>query len=217
MAERHAVIQGKPVFPTGQITPPEAPGPCFNPVFDCGDGEGDVDWSYICERGEYQAWFGFDLSSIPDDTNITSITFTALILKEDDDDPGTPQRTLWYDPDDTWMQDHRCPGNKPLTELVASLVQWNTEFEWLTFNLDLSKHDWKNDLADDYVTLMLTGPLNGSHVCGIVALSESGNPPCLTIRYGAGIPAMNVWGAIILSLLLAGSAIWALRRKRRIS
>jgi hypothetical protein len=220
MAKEHSVTL-KPVIPApGQLAAPSPLAPCINPVYDCGDSEGDGTWSYICEREEYQAWFGFDVSGIPDDAVIQSITFSAYILYEQDpEDPPSAQRTLWYEPDDSWIGSQECPGDKPLTELVSTITHSNTEFQLLTFNLDLSQHDWKNDLADDYISLMLTGPLDYEHLCGVVLLTESGSEPCLTINFGTGaaIPALNVWGAIVLSLILMGSAILVLRRRTRVN
>ena len=209
-AKQHTVTLKPVIPPPGQLAAPTASTPCINPVFDCGDSDGGDDtWSYICERGDYQAWFGFDVSGIPDDEVISSITFSAYIGNE-----ASAQRTLWYEPDDSWIGSWQCQGDKGLTELVSSRILSNTDYELVTFNLDLSQHNWANDLADNYISLMLTGPLDYEHICGWVLLSESGSVPCLTITYGKGIPALNVWGTIVLSLLIIGSAILVLRRRR---
>lgn len=149
---------------------------------DIGDGGGE-DWSYICELGAYQAWFGFDVSIIPDGETILSASFTASIGNEtggDGDYIPSSQRTVWYEPDDSWIEDDLNPGNMPADEFVGDA--WDShEWEWLTFNLDISLHDWGNDLVDDYITLMLTGPLSGAHECGEVDLSESDWPPYLEV------------------------------------
>ena len=207
------VIRATPITKSELPALPSAQTRCLPLAEDCGDGEGDDEWSYICERGDYQAWFGFDVSEVPDDANIQSIRFTALMYTEEE--YGSSERTLWYDPDDSWIDPESCPGDKGLTELVDTIIDPNNEPEWQTFNLDLSQHDWKNDLADNHITLMLTGPYDGSHRCGYVYLSESGEVPCLRITYGSAtaIPTLNEWGATILALIFVGSAFLVLRKR----
>ncbi len=121
------------------------------------------DGDEICELGEYEAWFGFDVSQIPLDEEIVSATFTALMLDYGD----STQRTLWYDSDDSWIINDTDPVNKMPNELVGTVVQ-EGGWDWVTFNINLSSHDWSKDLADGYVTLILTGPLSGTHQCGTV-------------------------------------------------
>ena len=121
------------------------------------------DGDEICELSEYETWFGFDVSQIPHDEEIASATFTALMI--DYSDPT--QRTLWYDSDDSWIINDTDPVNKMPDELIGTVVQ-DGGWTWITFNIDLSSHDWSKDVADGYVTLILTGPLSGTHQCGVV-------------------------------------------------
>jgi hypothetical protein len=209
-AGEHTVVL-RPV-PKSEFLPRGAQTTCLYLEDDCGDGEGSNEWSYICERGDYQAWFGFDVSEVPDGATINSITFNALMYTES----GSAERTLWYDSDDSWIGSETCPGNKGLTELVGTVLDSDNEPAWELFTLDLSQHNWANDLADNYITLMLTGPYNGDHHCGAVFLSESGSGPCLIITYDSArpIPTLSEWGIIIFSLMLAGSAILMMRRRQ---
>lgn len=72
---------------------------------------------------------------------------------------------------------------------------------WVTFNLDISQHNWGNDLIDNYVSLMLTGPLSGNHECGRVDLMESGNLPSLEITTVPEPATVCLLGLGALSLL----------------
>ncbi len=189
----------------------------FYPVLDYGseDYTGDIspmdiggsgaDWSYICELGDYQAWFGFDVSTIPDGESILSASFTASICNETSEEEGgyvtSSQRTVWYESDDDWIDYEANPGNMPADEFIGQA--WDThEWQWLAFNLDLSQHDWNDDLDDDYISLMLSGPLSGNHECGEVDLSEGGYVPYLEITTTVPEPAtICLLGLGVLSLL----------------
>jgi len=126
------------------------------------------DADLISQIGYAQAWFGFDISSIPDEEQIISASFTAYMI----DFLGDSRRTLWYDPSDSWIAargDPRSdPGDKVLSEQVGMIRYDGDNWTWITFDIDISKHDWSNDVADNYVTLMLTGPPNYTHASGAV-------------------------------------------------
>jgi len=147
----------------------------FNPVLDYGDA---TESSNICEKGVSQAWFGFDISTIPDSQTIISATFTTYLLCYAD----SSERSLWYEPDDSWISNNINQGNKALTEYIATVIDTGQYYKEVTFNLDLSKHNWSNDLIDNHVSLMVTGPLDGSHLCGNIQLLESGNISQLSIQ-----------------------------------
>jgi hypothetical protein len=211
-AERHSIIRPRVMaFLGASQSVARGLEARLSPAYDCGDDEIGVEASFICERGAYQAWFGFELPGVTDMENVHAITFTAYMLNVESE---SAQRTLWYDPDDSWIISESCPGTKTLTELVGTIVQSEEEMGEKTFYLDLSKHDWRNDFTDGHVGLMLTGPLDGSHLCGVVALSESGLVPYMTIIYKTSVPALNPWGMIALSVFIAGSVCWILRRRQ---
>ena len=132
-----------------------------NPVGDRGDT--------IAQIGNEQTWYCFDITEIPDSEQIVSATFTVRM--QDFADNATTQRTLWYDPDDDWAfeswphdPDYYIP--KEVTELI-SVINFNHDgWTWITTDVDVNQHDWSKDLLDNYVTFMLTGPLNGHYAFG---------------------------------------------------
>ena len=140
------------------LTPVDLSLPTIN---DPGDG--------IAQIGGEQAWFAFDLSGIPDEEHIVSASFMADMMDFD----GIPtQRTLWYHSDDSWIDTSipnlSDPGNAPADGQIVGTVTHNSmSYELATIDIT---HDWSNDIADDYITLMLTGPLGGSYSSGAVNL-----------------------------------------------
>ena len=132
-----------------------------NPVGDRGDT--------IAQIGNEQTWYCFDITEIPDSEQIVSATFTVRM--QDFADNATTQRTLWYDPDDNWAfeswpHDPDLEIVKVVTELI-SVINFNHDgWTWITTDVDIDQHDWSKDLLDNYVTLMLTGPLNGYYAFG---------------------------------------------------
>lgn len=125
-------------------------------VNDWGNSDGiSNQWSYTCDLGVYEAFFSFDLSSVPDAT----ITSAALTVNTRTSRPT--ERTIWDG-----------------AQLVGSFYQTNTSNQWTTIDLDVDALD----LTGSSVVLKMTGPANGDHVCGWVDLMESGNIPTLTLN-----------------------------------
>jgi len=122
----------------------------------------------IGQIGHEQTWYCFDITEIPDSEQIISVTFTVRM--HDYAKNVRIQRTLWYDPNDdwafSWPHDPDEEVVKEATELLALIGFEADRWAWVTTDVDINLHDWSKDLADNYVTLMLTGPLSGNYVAG---------------------------------------------------
>jgi hypothetical protein len=162
----------------------------------------------ISQIGVEEAWFAFDLSSIPDVEQIVSASFSAFLI---DYDGSTSTRTLWYDSDDSWIFNPNIALSDPGVQstiglnLVGSAAHNSTDYTTVSFDIT---HDWASDLADNYITLMLTGPLNGLYAAGAVNL---GSCPIQTARLN--IETIPTPGAIFLGGIGVGIVGW-LRRRR---
>jgi len=121
------------------------------------------------------------------------------------------ERSIWYDSNDAWIDGMGCPDLMPADELVGTIMQAADAADWETFDIDLTGHDWQGDLSDDRATLMVTGPTNGEHWCGVIYFMESESMPFITVVTGAPVSTIPGLGIAALILMLTGAAILAFK------
>lgn len=157
----------------------------FNQFSDWGNSdEYTFEWSYNCEIGMYEASFQFDISSLCT-VDIKDATFTNRMMTYFD-----TERSLWND-----------------DQVISTIFQTSDiDFEDVTFNINVTQIDWETDI----LTLKVTGPVDGSHVCGKANLMESGSLATLTVT----TPEPSSVFLLVLGVLgCAGTGIFS--RKNR--
>jgi hypothetical protein len=120
----------------------------------------------------------------------------------------------WNEASVTW---NNAPSYGPA---IATNTGDTTGCEWHFFNVTSAVADWHSGNTSNY-GFRLTGPKNGDVVKFYHSSDYNDVPafrPILRINYtpreGQGIPTLSEWGMIFTSMLLAGSAIWMIRRRR---
>ena len=120
-----------------------------------GDGIGGRDFS------PEEAWFAFDLSGIAKNAQVLSATL-SIYLRDDDGIPT--QRTLWYDATDTWIDVNQPelsdPGDYVEPDQLVGTIE-HDEQSYTLKTIVITYDGWANDIADGYISLMLTGPVSG--------------------------------------------------------
>jgi hypothetical protein len=123
----------------------------------------------IGKLGNEQAWLGFNISDIPNGQKVVSANLTAALS---DSDGIMSQRTLWYDSNDSWIGSaapkRREPGNLLADELIGTALHKDKPYTDTMIEIE---HNWSKDLVDNYVSLMLTGPIDGSYQGGAVDMN----------------------------------------------
>ena len=125
-------------------------------ISDTGDG--------MSALGE-QAWFAFDLSAIPENAQIISVTFSAYMWNMS---LVASQRNLWYSSNDSWIFNPNAslsdPGDNVIADEIVGTL-WHDDspsmgYRWKT--IQVGYDGWNYDIADGYISLMLTGGQSGS-------------------------------------------------------
>ncbi|MBN2589192.1 MAG: hypothetical protein JXA96_04985 [Sedimentisphaerales bacterium] len=110
-----------------------------------------------------EAWFAFDLSSLPSNLTIVSATFSAYFWNGS----TVPSwREMWYYSDDSWITitgDLYANNSDPGDDIIADEMVgkfWHSElpdegYVWKT--IPITYNNWANDIADNYISFMFTG------------------------------------------------------------
>ena len=106
---------------------------------------------------ELQAHFAFDLSGLPEDTEIISATFSAYFFNGSTV-PST--RNLWYNSDDNWINNINIvdPGDSVVAdEIIGTFYHEDSPddgYVWKT--ITITYDEWANDIADGFISFMIT-------------------------------------------------------------
>ena len=110
-----------------------------------------------------QAHFAFDLSSLPSNATIISATFSAY-FNNGSSVPST--REIWYNSDDSWINlvYAHDPGNSVVAdEIIGSFLHDDSIYDGFVWKTVTITYDgWANDIADGYISLMITGGQSGA-------------------------------------------------------
>ncbi len=111
-----------------------------------------------------EAWFAFDLSSIPQNAQVISAAFSAYMWNMSYT-PGW--RSLWYYSNDSWIFKPDVASSDPGDYVIADKVVgtlWHNDspdLRYIMKSIEINYDGWANDIADGYISLMLTGGPSG--------------------------------------------------------
>jgi hypothetical protein len=138
--------------------------------------------------GNVNGFLLFDVSQIPDDAQIVSMTLRCYLENAYGSPSNNPVVDVYYSADDGWTRYSAGPGSLSLDALLVNDVPFSTWTYSYDFILDVTAHDWTQDLLDDQICIGFTNDVNYySYVYFFDAYgTPSGPPPELTIETSTG-------------------------------
>jgi hypothetical protein len=132
----------------------------------------------------------FDVSAIPDDATITSMTLTCYLENAYGSPMSNPQVDVYYSEDDGWTRSSVSATSLSLDVLLQDNVLFTSYIYSYDFVLDVGAHDWTQDLIDNEICIGFKNDRDYySYVYFFGAYgSPTGPPPELTIETGTGGP-----------------------------
>ncbi len=138
--------------------------------------------------GNVNGFLLFDVSQIPDDAQIVSMTLRCYLENAYGSPSNNPVVDVYYSADDGWTRYSAGPGSLSLDALLVNDVPFFTWTYSYDFILDVTAHDWTQDLIDNQICIGFTNDVNYySYVYFYGAYgAPSGPAPELTIETSAG-------------------------------
>jgi hypothetical protein len=152
-------------------------------------------WS-SASQGYVDGLVKFDLSSIPDGSNITSMTLRAYHENGFGNPKSDPEVVIFRSSGDSWT---RANGADPHPGMDETLTPVHTGFPSadlapVDFVLDVNTVNWAADLADDTLTLgarNVAGAVGRYSYVYFYGSDANPAPPELIIEYGGATLALN--------------------------
>jgi len=130
----------------------------------------------------------FDVSGIPDDAVITSMTLRCYLENAFGSPAYNPVVDVYYSPDDGWTRTSVGPTSLSFGALLVNDIPFTSYIDHYDFVLDVGAHDWSVDLADNQICIGFNNDVTYySYVYFFGAYgTPTGPPPELTIETMAG-------------------------------
>ena len=148
---------------------------------------------YSDSIGSLNGFLLFDLSNIPDNSHILTLSVLCHLENAFGSPSSNPVLRIYRSDDDNWTRNSVSGGQLSLNELLVGDIPFSSYVPTYNFNLDVFAHDWSTDLQDNQLCLGFhNSNYNYSYIYFYGAYgTPTGPPPELTITTSDGI-AHNV-------------------------
>ena len=154
-----------------------------------------IDISNVWRDNRHRAYYSgrnvngcllFDVSSIPDNSVITSMTLRCYLENAYASPRDNPIVDVYWAANDNWTRATIQGGSVNTDTLLVDNIPFTTYIPYYDFILDVNAHDWTIDLLDDRITLIFKNDVTYySFVYFFGAYgAPAGPPPELTIVAG---------------------------------
>ena len=145
---------------------------------------------YNTSLGNVNGFLLFDVTSIPDDAIITSMTLRCYLENAYGSPAYNPVVDVYYSEDDGWTRYTAVPNGMSLDALLVDDIPFPSYVSYFDFVLDVSAHNWTEDLIDNQICIGFKNDVTYySYVYFFGAYgTPTGAPPELTIETTTGTP-----------------------------
>jgi hypothetical protein len=103
--------------------------------------------------GHVNGFLLFDVSQIPDNATIVSMTLRVYLENDYGSPSNNPVVDVYYSDDDGWTRNTVVPNQLSLDALLANDIPFTSYIPFYDFELDVSAHDWRQDLIDNQISI----------------------------------------------------------------
>ncbi len=127
-------------------------------------------------------WSGYDLSGVPDNVDIDSITMSYHHEVGFSNPFSNPVVVVHYSTGNDWERDTVMLADLPRTEIVSDSYDTFTTDDWNAYSIDVAARDWTSDLSDDWITFGLTNTNDFYSYVYFFGTDDPATTPFLTIE-----------------------------------